>query len=175
MSTQHEFSFNDPDPENDPIVFAIDEESITIYPAFVPKWELCTLRIIMEFGPIHQREIVRKEKWMGCHPRWEKDIGLLNTGESTMRMARQLVSNLRLKHSAPILSGVKGYWIGKTKKELAGFIEILEGRAKAESASFLRTYRSFDALIRRLKIKRSDYFDGFDDDDGDDSSGPLPA
>jgi hypothetical protein len=119
----------------------------------------------MEHGPIHQREIVRYEKWMGCHPKWEKEIGLLNTAESTMRQARQLVSNLRLKHSAPIVSGVPGYWLGKTKKELAVFIEILEKRAKAESASFLRTYRSFDALIRRLKIKRSDYFEGFGEEE----------
>lgn len=164
-----EFSFTPPREE---IRFPIDDEVIITYPDLMTKWELVTLNVIREHeGPIHQSEIIRIEKWMGCHPKYEKGIGIPNTDASTKRRARGLIRDLRLKYSCPIPSSNKGYWIATTKKELAEYVIDLEKQAKAQAASFLRSYTSMDSLIRRLNIKRSDYFDQqeFDDDNPNDN------
>lgn len=156
-----EFDFT---PSREEIRFPIDDEEIIIYPALLTKWELVTLKIIIEHGPIHQREIIRMAPWMGCHPKYETDIGIPNKEESTMRQCRQLIHDVRIKYDCPILSGPKGYWPATTKKEFALWTDGLERRAKAEAASFLRSYQSVVKILDRLGIKRSDYFDQQDFD-----------
>jgi hypothetical protein len=91
-----------------------------------------------------QREIAQTEAWLGCHPEHEADIrhGRFDT---TTRMVRQIIRDLRVVHNIPILSDRKGYWLPETKEECDKYMADMEGRAKAQAAAAVETFNAMSA------------------------------
>lgn len=100
---------------------------------------------------ITQREIALSQGFLGCHPIHEKDIGLSNPSETTLRKVRQIIRDIRIKHNAPILSDVKGYYIPTTREEVAEYLHRMERMAKSQAAAWHETYKcmkhNFDITI----------------------------
>lgn len=88
-----------------------------------------------------QREIAKSETWIGCHPEHEAEImrGMLDT---TTRMVRQIIRDLRVGHNIPILSDRQGYWLPETQEECDKYMASMELRAKAQAKAAVDTFNA---------------------------------
>ncbi|MGB4268976.1 MAG: hypothetical protein WBK20_07320, partial [Spirochaetota bacterium] len=77
------------------------------------------------------------------------------TTESTLREIRQIIRDLRIKHSLFILSDKNGYWIMKDREEAVRYITRIEKTAKAAAKAYYVTY---NAMKRNFGIN-SDYIE----------------
>ena len=100
---------------------------------------------------ITQLEIARAAPELGSHKRHE---GYMTT-ESTLREIRQIIRDLRIKHSLFILSDKNGYWIMKEREEAVRYITRIEKTAKAAAKAYYVTY---NAMKRNFGIN-SDYLE----------------
>jgi hypothetical protein len=87
--------------------------------------------------PITQKQIAKSEDWIGSHPTHEGW-----NGETTTRMVREVIRQLRVVHSLPILSSRDGYWLPETVQEIDEFLAIDERQVRARNQSSLETYRA---------------------------------
>ncbi len=104
-----------------------------------------------------QRDIVLSERWLGCHPKHEKDI-VQNELETTTRQVRQIINDLRTKYHAPILSDESGYWICRSQEEAEQFITRMEQKVKSTTKAYYSTY---GAMKEALNIQSS-FFEALD-------------
>ena len=96
---------------------------------------------------LHQREIAQAKPWLGCHPKYEGDLDLLDPDATTLRKVRGDINELRRIFHAPILSEPSkngGYWYPQEgedgEKEIDGFMVDMQDRAIAQALGFLDTY-----------------------------------
>lgn len=88
---------------------------------------------------ITQLDIAKSERWIGCHPKHEVNIYNGKT-DTTTRMIRQVIRDLRIKYNMPILSSVKGYKLVETRQEASEYLERIEREVKARNKSSFETY-----------------------------------
>lgn len=103
---------------------------------------------------ITQRQIAKSQRWLGCHPKHEKDI-VRDEWETTLRQVRKIIRELRVTHLIPILSSREGYWICTSKEEAQEYIQTLELQAKSQAKAWFETYK---AMKESLQIQ-SEFFD----------------
>lgn len=103
---------------------------------------------------ITQRQLANTHEWMGCHPTHESDI-MKNTMETTLRKVRQVIRDLRIKHSIPILSSRSGYWICLSESEAFDYMNKLELEAKSQAKAWYETY----SCMKKTLTVTSDYFE----------------
>lgn len=106
--------------------------------------------------PVTQLDIMRSNEWLGCHP--FEDHLPIDKQQSTLRQIRQIIHDLRMKHDAPIISGVDGYWIPSSDDEVRNYISKRERESKAQAASWMVMYRQMVKIFG--EAARNDYFDG---------------
>lgn len=103
--------------------------------------ELAVYRIISE-RKVTQNDIARDLRFLGCHEIHEINAVPKNHNqETTLRKIRQIIRNLLLNHSAPILSDTDGYWIGNSV-EAKEVLERMERTAISQSRAWFETYRA---------------------------------
>lgn len=95
---------------------------------------------------VTQREIAKQERWLGCHPEHEADI-VANEMETTLRQVRQVIRDLRINHSVPILSDRTGYWICMDEGEAREYITTLEREARAQAKAWFETYGAMNKIV----------------------------
>src|SRR4029077_12895140 len=92
----------------------------------------------------HQRDIAKAESFLGCHPRYEADIGLRNPTQTTLRRVRQAINDLRNIFHVPILSESSaqgGYWIPKKSIEVEENMFGMQKKSIAQAHAYLKTYK----------------------------------
>jgi len=99
-------------------------------------------------GRITQREIMKSERWLGCHDTHEADINLRNPEETTLRQVRAIIRRLRIEYHVPILSDVKGYWVPETMSEVEDAMQRLEATARAQARSWQETYQELKGAFQ---------------------------
>lgn len=104
-----------------------------------------------------QRDIVTTERWLGCHPKHEKDI-VQNELETTTRQVRQIINDLRTKYLAPILSDENGYWICRTKDEAEQYMARMEQKVKATTKAYFSTY----SVMKEALSMQSSFFEAME-------------
>lgn len=95
---------------------------------------------------ITQTDIAKSERWLGCHPEHEIDI-VKNEFETTNRMVREIIRQLRVKFYVPIISTSKGYKIAFKEEEARAYLETIEAKIKAQSKSLFETYRAMQVAL----------------------------
>lgn len=98
---------------------------------------------------ITQEEIARSERWIGCHPKHEENIRGGKKMETTLRMVRQIIRDLRIKYCIPIISNDTGYWLPTSEDEATAYLRDLEATAKSTAKAWFETY---SAMNRALNI-----------------------
>lgn len=90
---------------------------------------------------LSQRDIARAEPWIGCHPEHEAHI---NAGkfETTTRMVRQVIRDLRIKHGIPVLSDTTGYFLPETQTECDVYLTGLKIKSIALADACILTYNA---------------------------------
>lgn len=96
--------------------------------------------------PITQEEIAKSERWIGCHPEHERGIkeGHMDT---TLRMVRQIIRDLRIKYHVPVLSDNRGYYLPRTEEEAAEYLKELETKAQSQAKSWFETYGAMKVAL----------------------------
>ena len=114
-------------------------------------------------GRITQLQISKSAAWVGSHEVHEAHLQV-NHQQSTLRKIRQIIRDLRIKYSKPILSDLHGYWIMKNKSEAEEYIKRIERTAKAQANAWFTT---FQTMRNNFGVK-STYFEAqqklFNDD-----------
>lgn len=104
-------------------------------------------------GRVTQKEIAKSAPWIGAHPNYDK-----LTGETTLRMVRQIIRNLRVIHHLGIVSDRDGYFIPQNEAQADTYLVSLEQEVRARAASSLETYRS----MRTSLARRSAFFEALE-------------
>jgi hypothetical protein len=109
----------------------------------LPKAEAAVLRLLEENwndgNRVSQREIVATEEWLGCHPKHESEV-VAHEYESTTRMVRQIIRNLRVEWAIPVLSDRDGYFLPLEEADAKKYLAELHRTAKARAAASMVTY-----------------------------------
>lgn len=137
MATENEIQFQE----------MIKEKIIAIGQSDMPDDQKDVLRLLYDKwyhkrGKITQREIADTLPKLGSHKEHEH-----RTEESTLRMVRQIIRNLRVYQSAPILADRNGYWIPHSEIEVADYLEKTEREVKARIASSYETYKAMKESV----------------------------
>ena len=82
-----------------------------------------------------QRDIALICRELGSHPVHEQP-----QFETTMRLVRKIVHDLRSEHGCPIVSDIHGYWIPTDMSEVVDYLERIERTAKSQSAAWFKSY-----------------------------------
>lgn len=95
---------------------------------------------------ISQREIARTEAWIGVHPKHEAAMAE-DYYETTTRMVRQVIRDLRVTHKIPVLADSDGYFLPNSQEEVDRYLTRMEQEARARAAASIITYNAMrDAL-----------------------------
>lgn len=97
---------------------------------------------LAEARHITQEEIARSERWIGCHPKHEENIRGGKKMETTLRMVRQIIRDLRIKYCIPILSNESGYYLPTSEEEATTFLNNLAETAKSQAKAWFETYNA---------------------------------
>lgn len=95
---------------------------------------------------ITQEEIAKSERWIGCHPEHERGIREGNL-DTTLRMVRQIIRDLRIKYFVPILSDHTGYYLPATEEEAAEYLNDLAGKAQSQTRAWFETYNAMKTAL----------------------------
>lgn len=82
--------------------------------------------LMQQKTPVRQSQIANELPVLGSYERFEN-----RKDETTNRMVRSIIRDLRVNHGIPIISDTSGYWLPITEREILDFVKHLEILAKA--------------------------------------------
>lgn len=102
--------------------------------------------------PMSQKQIAESEPWLGCHPTHEVSI-VPDEMETSKRMVREIIRNLRVDYHIPIIASRAGYHLPKTKQEVKAYCDELKVSAEARARAAMETYHS---VLKALGIDENE-------------------